>query len=228
MTETVRVIAHSGLRLRDSPRDGATLSVLSHSEQVQVLGRETWLRVKHGNQVGFVLADHVEPVAAGLTHSPPVTASRFSAAVKIIEYSGSAVFRGEPLRIDEEFLTDLEAIEREAGQRAISIWVTSSLREPNKPVANAVVTPARFSNHHVGHAIDVNLILKGNFYRSTDLANPAKLPAAIQEFFNALRGAHKLRWGNDFSSPDPVHIDNGLNVDAETIFRQKLERLWAT
>jgi hypothetical protein len=229
MTEFARVIAPNGLRLRDSPRDGATLKVLPNDDRVEVLGRETWLRVRHGAQIGFVLADHVEPTSATVTlqSTPSLTAERYTGAVKIIEYSASTVFRGEALRIDEEFLPDLRKIEAAAKVSELTVWITSSMREPKKPVANAVVKPASFSNHHVGHAIDMNLILRGRFFRSMDLANPAALPPEITDFLRAIREPpDSLRWGNDFASPDPVHIDNGLNVFQQTIFREKLRRLW--
>ena len=44
---------------------------------------------------------------------------------------------------------------------------------------------------------------------------------------SSMREPNKLRWGNDFSTPDPVHIDNGLNLNHERAFRDKLMRLWA-
>src|SRR5262245_60753420 len=128
MAEFARVIAQSGLRFRASPRDGATLKVLSNGEQVEVLGRETWLRVRRGDEVGFVLADHVEPVEGIVTPpAPPAAmpavvvpapvapgppAREFSANVKLITYTGSDVLRGALVRVDEEFIPDLQEIER--------------------------------------------------------------------------------------------------------------------
>jgi hypothetical protein len=44
-----------------------------------------------------------------------------------------------------------------AGDELI-IFVTRSLRRPGQLVSGAIVQPAKFSNHHVGHGIDFNLI----------------------------------------------------------------------
>jgi hypothetical protein len=228
MTETVRVISKSGLRLRDSPRDGATVKVLPNNERVEVLGRETWLRVRHGGQIGFVLADHVEPTSEAVTPAAGTpAAARYTGAVNIIRYTADTVFRGEALHVDEEFLPDLRRIEAAAGQRGLIVWITSSWREPKKPVNNAIVPAAQFSNHHVGHAIDMNLILRGRFFNSAALKNLATLPPEITDFFREIREQpNPLRWGIDFSPADPVHIDNGLNIFQQSVFRDKLQKLW--
>jgi hypothetical protein len=229
MTETVRVISKSGLRLRDSPRDGATVKVLPNNETVEVLGRETWLRVRHKGQIGFVLADHVEPASGSVTLDavvPAAGAARYTGAVKIIRYTAATVFRGEALMIDEEFLPDLRKIEVAAAKQELVVWITSSWREPKKPVNNAIVPAAQLSNHLVGHGIDMNLIHKGEFFNSAALMK-ATLPQEITDFFSEIRAKpHPLRWGIEFSPADPVHIDNGLNVFHQSVYRQKLEKLW--
>jgi len=251
MSDKARVIAHNGLRLRDSPRDGLTLEVIRETEELEVLGRETWLRVRHGAQVGFVLADHVEPVDS--TTSPAAVAAPVVPAVpaptpaaapsavspgaavggapassvaNIIEFPFTPVFAGTPLRIDSDFAGAANGIARLAQELGIVVLVTSSLREPNKAVENAIVTPARFSNHHVGHAIDMNVILNGESFRSKELGRFESLPQPVQAFLNRVRSDLGLRWGGDFSTPDPVHIDDGLNLRKPAVFQAKLAALW--
>ena len=227
MAERVRVIAHQGLRLRDSPRDGTTLQVLGEGAELEVLGRETWVRVKYGTQVGFVLADYVEPATAA-TQGMGVGAfaSDMTGRADIIEYPLSATIQGSSIRIDREFKPALEGIEKLASSKKLTVWVTSSLREPYKPVSGAIVEPAQFSNHHVGHGIDMNLVLDGKWFRSVELKKFDTLPQPIQEFLHEVQSGLKLRWGGTFSTPDPVHIDDGLNLRDRKRFDAKLASLW--
>jgi len=227
MPEHVRVIAHNGLRLRDSPRDGITLGVLGEGERLEVLGRETWVRVRHGEQVGFVLADFIEPVET-VQHGMggPVFESNENETVDIIEFPPSSTIRGAPLRIDREFQPAIQGIENLARAADLIVWITSSLREPYKPVPGAIVAPAQFSNHHVGHGIDMNLTLGNRWFRSTELGSFDSLPEPIRVFLDSVQTKLNLRWGGTFSTPDPVHIDDGLNLRDRKKFDAKLATLW--
>jgi hypothetical protein len=235
MTERVRTTAVNGLRLRDSPRDGITLDVLQSGSELEVLGRETWLRVRHGGKTGFVLADFVEPTVGIAPRAPTATndASEFrtptyTGRVNIIEYHSTLdVFRGATIRADEEFVPCLDFLGKLAQRNQIRIFITSSLREPNKPVANAIVSPAQFSNHHVGHGIDMNILLDDRLISSGELANIEALPTGPQTFLRTLQKMNgQFRWGGDFSKVDPVHIDNGLNVFHGAAYAEKLQALW--
>lgn len=216
MSERGRVTASNGLRMRDSPRDGLTLDVIRAGQEVEVLGRETWLRVQYGNQTGFVLADHVEPAEPAPRPLDQI--------VEIVEVPPSSVFQGAPLRVDRSFLDHVNAIKELAGDE-IRLIITSSLREPFKPVGNAVVPPAKFSNHHVGHAFDMNVLFGGQHLRSTQLAEFNALPQRVKTFLDEIR-KQKLRWGGDFVRKDPVHIDDALNHRDPQLFQRKLRALW--
>lgn len=220
-----RVTANSGLRLRDSPRDGETLRVLPRGSDVEILGRETWLRVRIGDSVGFVLADYVEPTPAA---SPPADSGgdggppRDMARIEV--YTRGRHFAGEPIRADLDFFDALDRIDEAAGESQLQVWVTSSFREPYQEVSGKVVEPAKFSNHYVGHAIDMNLLLGGEWFDSRRLGQPFNgLPPAIQGFIGRLE-ANGLRWGGRFG--DPVHIDDGLNVEETEKYEMKLASLW--
>lgn len=230
MTGRIRVTAENGLRLRDSPRDGITLEVLPKSAELELLGRETWLRVSHDGRIGFVLADYVENIGDS---APPIPAALppaplYSNAVNIIDFRpNDDVFTGAPLRVDEEFVPCVREIGHFARTCQVRIFVNSSLREPGKPVPGAIVDPARFSNHHVGHAIDMNVLVGDRLLSSTELRDLAHLPAPAAQFINAVRAKKGIyRWGGDFTKSDPVHIDNGLNVFMPKIYSAKLQKLW--
>ena len=212
--QKARILARNGLRLRDSPRDGETLAIMRHNDQVEILGRETWLRVRHKGLEGFALADHVEPV------EKDAEGSRF----EIVPYPPSDVFRGEPLQISTEFEEAVQRIEHNARARDITIWVTSSFREPYRYLADSIVVPAKLSNHHVGHAFDMNIIHGGEFYNSTRLSDPLQLPSDVRLFLNSISVELGYRWGGNFDPPDPVHIDDGINVRNPALFRRIFEK----
>jgi hypothetical protein len=217
MTERVRVTTNNGLRLRDSPRDGAVLDIIPPRTELEVLGRETWLRVNYGGTVGFVLSDYVEPddamPAAG------------DAVIRIVDVDHPAL-KGQVLRADIDFRDKVIALAERAAARNMEILVTSSLREPYKPVSGTVVAPAQFSNHHVGHAFDMNILFAGTLYGSRQLSDLGSLPADLQSFLHLDVQQSQLTWGGTFNTPDVVHIDDRLNVTQQDIFQSKLLALW--
>jgi hypothetical protein len=216
MTERARVTTSHGLRLRDSPRDGTVLDIIPQHTEVEVLGRETWLRVNYGGTVGFVLADYVEPEEA--------SSSPTDSVVQIMDITHRAL-KGEVLRADVDFAAKVRALADSADASGIAVWVTSSLREPYKPVPNAVVNPATFSNHHVGHAFDMNIVFDNTLYRSSDMAS-GKLPNQVQSFLNQELPKFDLTWGGTLNPKDFVHIDDRLNERDIDSFRAKLAALW--
>jgi len=128
-------------------------------------------------------------------------------------------FRNE-CTIDEDFEPSLIKMNTIAQKYHITVIVNSSYRV-DANVLGAIVKPATHSNHMVGHAIDCNLELAGAFY------NSKKMQAAtgvIRQFINEVKAAG-LRWGGDFSTPDPVHFDDGLNVKNVAAWTAKFNKL---
>ena len=70
---------------------------------------------------------------------------------------------------------------------------------------------AEFSNHFVGHAIDMNVIDGSLWCKRRCLGNERKQSEGVKCFIAKIRQDTALRWGGDFSTPDPVHIDDGSN-----------------
>jgi hypothetical protein len=131
-------------------------------------------------------------------------------ATKLEAFRGSQ-FTGKIVLADVEFFDTLAKINQFAADNGLEIYVTSSARQQGVTVGGAIVPPASRSNHLVGHAIDMNVMLRGSLFTSRELKNFTRLPQEIQKFIQSIRDAN-LRWGGDFSDPDPVHIDDGLNL----------------
>ena len=193
------VIARGGLPLRKTPKNGAVIRKLRRDSSVEILGKETWLRVRTGDgKEGFVLADHVETAAEDLL--PPARRSSSSARARTtrgvtgrmaaapalattaenllsptlsdacdIRIYRNTRFIGDELRADGDFFPCLDRLNDFATSCNLQIFVTSSTREPGRNVDGAIVKPATRSNHLVGHAIDMNLKSGSQLFNSKDL-----------------------------------------------------------
>jgi hypothetical protein len=225
---TGTVIARGGLPLRKAPKTGAVLSKLRRNTRVEVLEKETWLRVRtRDGSVGYVLADFVEVAPQDLFPTPePKPASRPArrrrrvapAALQASTACDIRIYRndryaGNELRADVDFFPSLDRLNQLAADCDVEIFITSSTREPGRTVAGAIVPPTTRSNHLVGHAIDMNVQFDGRLFDSKALKrdNLPNLPAPVREFIEKVRADGTLRWGGDFNPEDPVHFDDSLN-----------------
>ena len=220
MTYKVQTNASRGLRFRASPHDGETLAVLPAGSRLEVLAEERWLRVRRpSGEMGFVSAEYVDLVEQSDDQQDADPRST------IVPFSEYPFMSHDVIRIHRDFAPAMHGIGECAGRRELKIFVTSSLRRPNQPVTNAIVTPARMSNHHVGHAIDMNIVHRGEWFNSRRLMPDRELPPNVELFLTDIRELG-LRWGGDFSTPDPVHIDDGLNRRNPEAYGQKLRNVW--
>jgi hypothetical protein len=160
----------------------------------------------------------------GTTEAAPADAAK-PAECPLTTYSGSN-FEGEAVKADSEFVSSLDTINSLAGSNNVKLYITSSFRTTSK-VKGAIVTPAEKSNHMAGHAIDMNVKYgdKGTLCNSGCLGGT--LPEGVSGFIKAIQGAAGLRWGGDFNTKDPVHIDDGLNVNDPTKWEERYKAVQA-
>jgi hypothetical protein len=137
-------------------------------------------------------------------------------------------FTGDPIRADAQFFDSLDSINGCAGENNVTVRITSSYRRPGDPVGNTVVPPAQRSNHHAGHAIDMNVRYTDNTGAArlcdSRCLGRATLPTPVEGFIDCVR-AQRLRWGGMFRTPDPVHIDDNLNADF-TAWKRRVNAAW--
>ena len=224
----VKTTAKPKLRLRQSPKTGATIDVLPPGTLLDVIGEETWLKVRTTQGAeGYVLADFTE--ASGESSE-----QHDGATEQPITYTpGTKWLQGKPVRIAASFADPMAAIEQRLNQYNISMWVTSSLREPGKPVENAICRPAKMSNHLVGHAIDMNLYVGERWFNSSTMQQLISKTAnemddvemRVMAFFDGLRD-DGLTWGGTFKPCDPVHIDDRLNLQNPGEYKRLLQDFW--
>ncbi len=231
---TVRV---SGLNLRESLKTGIVVKKLRKNSKVTILGTETWHRVRtRDGQEGVVFGDYVEvdhepsvpavgaaaeaavEATAGVTAAPSSTSS-----LQLKSYQNDRVI-GSVATVDADLVPHLDRIAGFAEECKLKVHVTSSLRDPDGGISNAIVTPAKGSNHFVGHAIDMNLQLdSGEFFNSSKLQKLADQPKEVRDFIQKVQDDPELRWGGDFRTPDVVHIDDGLNLRQPDVWKTKFE-----
>lgn len=226
MREKVTTLPRQGLRLRSSPHDGETLRVLPQNSRLEIVGRSSWLEVRtEDGQLGFILEDYVQPEQGTTTQS-------------VVEYQSNTniILGNRPIRINRDFESAMRKIEACAADNNLQVYVTSSLRKPNQAIEGAVVEPSRMSNHLVGHAIDFNLVQGSVWFNSTKLqryCDPSPqsyLDKDVKKFLDAIQSDERgprLRWGGHFNPPDPVHIDDGLNLFQSAAYKAKLSELWS-
>lgn len=137
----------------------------------------------------------------------------------LIEYTGESGtrirgHRGIQILVHQEFYSLVLKMESYAVKHNLYIIITQSYRSPNKKVKDAIVTPAVRSNHLAGHAIDFNLVSRGKLFESKDMIreNRHHLPPNINDFLKAIQLDKNMRWGGDFKTQDPIHIDDELNL----------------
>jgi len=135
----------------------------------------------------------------------------------MMEYSGSRMrgHRGRQILIHRDFYHIVNTINQYAVQHNLHLLITQSYRPPNSKVYDAIVTPAVKSNHLAGHALDFNIVYGGKVFESRDLKkeNFNKLPDFIKLFIYAIRSDTDIRWGGDFETEDPVHLDDEININ---------------
>jgi hypothetical protein len=75
----------------------------------------------------------------------------------------------------------------------------------------------------------MNVRYGGTLYNSTALqpGNLTNLPQPVQDFISDVRTDSGLRWGGDFNNVDPVHIDDGLNLNDAAGYQQAVGALQA-
>ena len=208
MNKQYRTTARQGLRLRDSPHDGETLVVLPQGTLLDALDEETWVRVRtRSGQVGFVHKGYLNPEVPG------------EEGPEIHTYTHQNVGSDEPVRLHRDFFGFMDDMARTAESLKLRIHVTSSLRRPRAAVAGAIVPPAKISRHHVGHAVDINLINKDGIWHNS--ATLASAGVDVARFFSWIESNTTLVWGG---AADPVHIEfpleDGRYVElVQTIWR---------
>ena len=225
-----RVKPTSGLNLRDKP-NGKKVAVLSHNQVLQITDEVTFYRVRSvSGEIGYVHGNYIEQlpptqIDETLTGEELGAQSLLapSELFKATIFSGSE-FIGERASVDTDFVPELNRINVYAKQCDVKIWVTSSTRNINQQVLGAIVPPATKSCHFVGHAIDMNVMHAGKLYNSKLLkkANIGQLPNAVSTFIRCIQDDPVLRWGGDFSTEDPVHIDDNFYFRNQLMYKAKL------
>lgn len=122
--------------------------------------------------------------------------------------------------IDEGFKDLLLKMNECAKEYGVFIYTTSSFRMYDTPVNNAIVEPAKMSNHFVGHAIDCNYLIDGKIYNSKEIERVYlnEPEHKLSKFISCCK-SKGLRFGGDFFKRDIIHWDDALNIKAQNTYK---------
>lgn len=101
----------------------------------------------------------------------------------------------------------------EANKAKVTLNINQTFRVQGAHVGGAVVTPAKKSQHLIGHAVDLNIV-DGDTVNSSAMFNGGTETDAADKFVTGVK-SHGIRWGGDFSPADPVHFDDDLDPKSE-------------
>ncbi|AWV98252.1 M15 family metallopeptidase [Arcticibacterium luteifluviistationis] len=134
----------------------------------------------------------------------------------LAEYEGENIsgLWGRQILVHKKFVPYLNKIEDLAVKNNIELTINQGYRSNKHPLLGAIVKPSKVSNHLAGFAIDFNIKHEGTTYSSKKLkrAQLVNLPKDLQNFIKDIRQEKGLRWGGDFNTQDPVHIDFPINI----------------
>lgn len=101
----------------------------------------------------------------------------------------------------------------EAKKASVTLAINQTFRVQGTAVGSAVVTPAKKSQHLIGHAVDLNIV-DGDSVNTAAMFNSGTETDAADKFITGIKGKG-LRWGGDFSDTDPVHFDDLVDPKSE-------------
>jgi hypothetical protein len=139
----------------------------------------------------------------------------------LAEYKGENVkcFRGKQILVHKEFIPKLSNLDIYAQRNNVTIIINQSYRYKGQKV-RGVVRQSTMSNHEAGCGIDFNVVYRNKKYFSHELqrSNLDSLPKDIQHFIRDIRKDKQLRWGGDFNTQDPIHVDCPVNLNNRNLW----------
>jgi len=147
----------------------------------------------------------------------PVAPTPRPGSCQLMKYSHPRLINKVPV-IDVQFKPTMDKLVRFAADCRLKIYVTSHFRT-NTNVAGAIVTPAQYSNHMVGQALDFNLQSDSGSFCNGDCLSRQNTFSKC--FTDKVQADRSMRWGNSFN--DPVHVDSGLNVNNRSAWNTRYQ-----
>jgi len=137
----------------------------------------------------------------------------------MINYSNTNIkgYQGKAITVHEDFVLYMDKMNESAKRLGLTVYVTNSIRTPDDKLSGVVFTPAKMSPHYIGHAVDLNLQSRKQWFNGDAMKREyesrlGKVYSFIQEC-----KSFGLRYGGDFhpdrnGRTDNVHFDSGIHV----------------
>jgi len=111
----------------------------------------------------------------------------------------------DELVISSQLLDYLIQADTRAKELSITISLNQTFRVNGVKVSGAVVTPAKKSQHLIGHAIDCNIV-DGAIHNNSNAFKKKQETKNAKKFIETMK-ENGMRWGGDFSKIDIPHFD---------------------
>lgn len=140
----------------------------------------------------------------------PLSNVETSETFKTLSYPSA---KDDEVLVHADFASVIGTMNEQAKKANVVLEVNQTFRRHNIPPTGAVVPPAAKSQHLVGHAVDLNIV-DGSTVNTTAMFISGNETDNADDFIAAVK-TKGLRWGGDFSKPDPPHFDDYLNPNSE-------------
>jgi hypothetical protein len=113
----------SGLNLRAALKTGKVVKVLRRSSRVEILGEETWYRVRTRDGLeGYVFGDFIEKDVADVGVGPPAVDPTSPSTGCVLESYRNERFIGQPVTADVDFFPFLDRLAEFAARSTLKIF----------------------------------------------------------------------------------------------------------
>ena len=192
----------------------AALAAQAEEHKAELAERLLSAEIAYSDTLEQVTATHVESLAALRRKlGPEPVLFHYEHPSLIVSIDGKE-FTGEPCMIHRDFKPSMDRIVTAAHNADVQLFVTHSVRRLDQVLEDTVVEQALRSNHHAGSGVDLNVVCDGEWFNSEKLrwgnVSGHENGHSVRRFLSAVRLDDTLRWGGNFSKPDPVHFDDNL------------------
>lgn len=167
--------------------------------------------IRDGIANAFVRSTIAEWRRLGYSAAGNLLRGRFDRYPDIVAGSGFDELLGAGIfLLDRGFLSALATAQALASANGLKIRANQIFRVEGAVVSGAVVTPAGFSAHKRGRAIDLNAGVGQAAAQPSSAMRAASAVTPLGRFPDGMKRDGGCRYGGDFATADPPHFDRQL------------------
>lgn len=164
--------------------------------------------IRDGIANSFVRSTVAEWRRLGYSAAGNLLRGRFDDYADIVAGAGFSELLGAGVfLVDRGFLSALATAQALASANGLRVHANQIFRVEGAVVSGAVVTPAGFSAHKLGRAIDLNAAVGLGAPQASSAMRAASPVTPLGRFRDGMKRDGGCRYGGDFATSDPPHFD---------------------